>query len=122
MLRMGCWEESHEVSQGIESAEGSYWHGIVHRMEHDTANAKYWFRRVGRHAIFPELRAVAAEILKGALLADEWRVAAEWDAALWVDWCEEARRQPGSAKESAALAIQEAEWQLLFKWCRAPRR
>ncbi|AIE83916.1 hypothetical protein [Fimbriimonas ginsengisoli] len=38
---------SHNVSQGIESEEGAFWHGIMHRREGDFSNAKYWFRRAG---------------------------------------------------------------------------
>ena len=36
LLRLGCWDESHTVAQDVTSAEGSYWHGIIHRMEHDS--------------------------------------------------------------------------------------
>src|SRR5687767_13390080 len=41
-------DESHAISQDLDTAEGSYWHGILHRREPDYPNAKYWFRRVGR--------------------------------------------------------------------------
>lgn len=44
LLRAGCWKASHEVAQEIESPEGSYWHGIAHRIEPDSFNAGYWFR------------------------------------------------------------------------------
>ena len=40
-------ERSHAVSQGINTEEGSFWHGIMHRREGDFSNAKYWFRRAG---------------------------------------------------------------------------
>ncbi len=63
LLRLGCWAESHENAQDISSVEGSYWHAIIHRMEPDAGNAAYWFRRVGRHAIFPELLSEAQQIL-----------------------------------------------------------
>jgi hypothetical protein len=31
-------DESHTISQGIETAEGSYWHALMHRREPDHAN------------------------------------------------------------------------------------
>src|SRR4051794_6992325 len=52
-LRVGFWDEAHEIAQNIEDADGSYWHAIVHRQEPDAGNAGYWFRQVGQHAIFP---------------------------------------------------------------------
>src|SRR5437762_1928586 len=55
LLLVGCWDESHELSQSIESGEGSYWHAIAHRVEPDSSNAGYWFRRVGKHPTFAEL-------------------------------------------------------------------
>ncbi len=69
LLRTGCWKESHKVAQDIESAVSNYWHGILHRMEPDSANAKYWFRRVGSHAVFPQLLQQASEILKAVDLS-----------------------------------------------------
>src|SRR4051794_21976116 len=56
LLMMGGWQQSHEVAQEIGRREGSYWHAITHRIEPDMGNAGYWFRRVGSHPIFEELR------------------------------------------------------------------
>ncbi len=120
LLLLNCWDDSHHISQDVHSEEGSYWHGIAHRMEPDSFNAGYWFRRVGKHPIFPELYAKAQEVLKGQPQASRpahWRLKSSWDPLLFIEWCDETRAHPGSMREEIALTIQKAEWQLLFEWC-----
>src|ERR1039457_541515 len=58
-LYFSCWEEAHRVAQDLDTPEGSYWHALVHRQEPDAGNSGYWFRRVGKHPIFPALLADA---------------------------------------------------------------
>jgi len=108
-LYFSCLDEAHSIAQELHSAEGSFWHGIMHRQEPDPDNAKYWFGRVGRHTLFPALRreALEAGFDKGS----------EWDAYAFVDFCESARRRPGSTEEGIALRVQLVEWQLLFDYC-----
>jgi len=48
-------DRSHTISQEITNATGSYWHALMHRMEGDYSNAKYWFQDVGHHPIFTRL-------------------------------------------------------------------
>ena len=59
-LLAGELDWSHSISQGYDSAEGSFWHGIMHRREGDFGNSKYWFRRVGKHHVHKELSRVIA--------------------------------------------------------------
>jgi hypothetical protein len=119
LLLMNCWDASHEVAQNISSVEGSYWHGIAHRIEPDSANASYWFRRVGSHAIFADLRNGAAEILE-RYGESSWRLKERWDPFLFIAMCDEARNLPGSKEEQIAMDIQKLEWELLFAWCAKP--
>ena len=118
LLLLGCWEESHNVSQDIPSLEGSYWHAIAHRIEPDSGNSAYWFRRVGDHPIFEPLHKRAAEILQTGRLV-HWSLKPVWDPFLFIEWCDEARSTSDSAKKSIAVQIQMAEWELLFSWCAA---
>jgi hypothetical protein len=118
-LYLNCWSRAHEIAQDLEGPEGSYWHAIVHRMEPDTWNSGYWFQRVGRHPIFTALQSRAEDIVRsnggsGIVLKREW------DPKAFIDVCESARRQPGSALEQAAIEIQFAEWELLMRWCSEP--
>jgi hypothetical protein len=104
-----CWHEAHECAQAIRSRDGAYWHAIVHRQEPDGWNSSYWFRQVGAHPVFPQLRDRAAEL--GVDFGPKW----EPDA--FIDFCEQARTAEGSDLERQAMEIQSAEWQLLFDYC-----
>lgn len=115
-LYFSCLEESHRLSQQIDTTEGSFWHGIMHRQEPDADNAAYWFRRTGRHPVFEPLRQEAARILE-AFPEVAFRPGPVWDPFAFIDFCEQARRRPGSKEEEAARLIQRAEWQLLFDYC-----
>src|SRR5262245_41831553 len=52
----GFIEEAHALAQENSSADGSYWHALVHRSEGDFENSLYWYKRVGKHPIFSRLR------------------------------------------------------------------
>jgi hypothetical protein len=71
LLWNGSLDASHRFSQRLETPLGSYWHGIMHRMEGDYWNANYWFARVGKHPIHGPLQAFAAAKL--AERETEWR-------------------------------------------------
>ncbi len=47
-LDKGDWQVAHKIVQSDESAEGCWIHGIVHVMEGDLDNARYWYKRAKR--------------------------------------------------------------------------
>lgn len=63
-LRNDSLDRSHSYAQQIEDdATGSYWHAIMHRMEQDFWNSKYWFRQAGRHPVKELTRSSISEWL-----------------------------------------------------------
>lgn len=115
-LLHGGWEEAHTIVQDLGSAEGSYWHAIVHRIEPDSFNSRYWFSRVGRHPVFEALATEAVRLCSESAGAS-FAPPPQWDPAAFIRYCDEVRGRPGSAEHALAVAIQETEWRLLFEYC-----
>lgn len=112
-------DESHAISQEIDTVDGSYWHAIMHRREPDYWNSKYWFRRVPQHAIDEPLVAQARELAARHQLdaaAEYLATQSSWDALRFVDLCEAVARGKSSC-EQLAREVARAEWRLLFDYC-----
>jgi hypothetical protein len=60
LLEAGAWQQAHEIVQKDESTLASWLHGIVHTLEGDLDNARYWYRKTTRE--FPGPDAVRQEI------------------------------------------------------------
>jgi hypothetical protein len=67
LLESGDWQAAHAIVQEDEDSRLFCWaHGIVHIMEGDLPNARYWYAQAKR--AFPKKPDAAAEI--GALQAE----------------------------------------------------
>ena len=59
-LKNGDWAKAHAVVQNDPSHMGCWAHGIVHMLEGDLGNARYWYRRA--HRVFPKDADAQSEI------------------------------------------------------------
>ncbi len=74
----GKWDAAHGIVQGYDTDPTAAWiHAVLHKIEGDSDNSRYWYRRAGKMEHFPEdprkeLSLIQAEILRaGEHQADE---------------------------------------------------
>jgi hypothetical protein len=60
LLAAGDWKAAHEIVQKESSTLSAWLHGIVHTLEGDLDNARYWYKKAKRE--FPGAAAVKKEI------------------------------------------------------------
>lgn len=60
LLDAGNWQAAHEIVQKESSSLAAWLHGIVHTLEGDFDNARYWYGRAER--TFPGAGAVREEL------------------------------------------------------------
>ncbi|MEL6873540.1 MAG: hypothetical protein AAFO62_12270 [Pseudomonadota bacterium] len=66
--RDGDWETAHTIAQAHEGDTNADWlHAIVHLIEGDEGNARYWFRRAGRAPVSREAHAGELDALASQL-------------------------------------------------------
>ncbi|MCU0719409.1 MAG: hypothetical protein MUC83_06880 [Pirellula sp.] len=112
-LRVGLIARAHEIVQDAGTGANAYIHGMVHRLEGDYWNAKYWFRSAGQSTI--------------AKVAEQIQVresSATFDPSLLVDRLEQFHRSGRSSnkpieslqitEEIAIRHLLEQEWWALW--------
>jgi hypothetical protein len=123
-------DRSHTISQDLENPTGSYLHGIMHRMEGDYSNAKYWFHQTGKHPAMEELQLQAGRWLGEEAKLDQLpaseqqeRLATiagqqEWNPFLFIDAV--AAQEKGQAPEETRVILeklQSLELAILTGYC-----
>ena len=60
LLERGEWQQAHTIVQQHETQDGAWLHGIVHVLEGDLDNARYWYGRAKR-TFSPDAKSELAE-------------------------------------------------------------
>lgn len=59
----GQWDAAHQIVQQYEDATAAWIHAVLHKIEGDQDNSRYWYRRAGKLEHFSdEQKAELAEI------------------------------------------------------------
>lgn len=70
----GDWDAAHAVAQRFESNANANWlHALLHKIEGDEGNSRYWYHRSGGHAYedFTDVKAELAAIRTDHLAAPD---------------------------------------------------
>ena len=95
---------AHGLVQDVSGSDAAFVHGIMHRREPDFSNARYWFHRVGGHAVFDLLAEQAALVLaEHAALPHRLIRDGRWDGFAFIDAVAEVSHQAVTAPEPALL-------------------
>jgi hypothetical protein len=108
-IAAGGLDQAHRLVQEISTSDAAYIHGIVHRIDDDFDNARYWFRRAQVHPAAAEMyRRAAAH----SLAVSSHPV---WDPSRVTDMVETSRAA-GVTEELRAILTIEFEVLLEFLW------
>jgi hypothetical protein len=108
-LLAGGLDHAHRIVQELSTTDAAYIHGMIHRIDDDFDNARYWFGRASMEAATAEMYRRAA--------ANSLTVASHpiWDPILVTEMVEESRMQGVTDELRAVLRI-EFEVLLQFLW------
>jgi hypothetical protein len=107
-LAAGGLDQAHRIVQEMSTSDGAYIHGMIHRIDDDFDNARYWFRRAG-------VQPAANEMYQRAAVASV-TVASRpiWDPFLVIDMVETSRTAGVTEELRAILTI---EFEVLLESC-----
>jgi hypothetical protein len=108
-LAAGGLSQAHRIVQAMSTTDAAYIHGVIHRVDDDFDNARYWFRGARVHP-------AAAEMYRRASASSPtMSQSAGWDPILVTDLLEKSRSS-GVSEELQTLLTIEFEELLRFLW------
>jgi hypothetical protein len=108
-LASGGLSQAHRIVQEMSTTDAAYIHGVIHRVDDDFDNARYWFRGARVHP-------AAAEMYRRASASSPtMSQSAGWDPILVTDLLEKSRSS-GVSEELQTLLTIEFEELLRFLW------
>ena len=109
LLAAGDLDQAHRMVQEMSTPDAAYIHGVIHRIDDDFNNARYWFRGARTHPAGTEMYRRAA--------ASSPTVARHsiWDPILVTDMVEESRTA-GVTEELRSILTIEFEELLRSLW------
>lgn len=122
-LRIGKIDRAHVLVQSGSTPIESYLHGVVHRLEGDFWNAKYWFRQVKDRELLSTIGNSVAIALKSSGIfeaSQSLKIISRYDhfdPTAFVDACEAAGHS--SSNTDPLQKIGQAEWESLWQICQS---
>lgn len=118
-LWLGQLDEAHRLAQKIETPTGAFWHAIMHRLEGDFSNSKYWLARCSDH---PARQAIAnnVSVVLNDLPADKrlLRLTNDgWNGSYLVDLAQQYHDRMEDPFARVVVTVQQIEWRVLIEYC-----
>jgi hypothetical protein len=109
LLAAGDLDQAHRTVQELPTPDAAYIHGVIHRIDDDFSNARYWFRRAGIHPAGTEM------YRRAAVCSPTVARHSIWDSIQVTDMVE-ASRTVGVTDELRAILTIEFEELLRSVW------
>jgi hypothetical protein len=124
-LRLGLIDRAHEIVQNGKRGVEAYIHGVVHRLEGDYWNSKYWFRQVQDASLLKKIGEEIIDSLKDPLSdSPSWQIASknklihsnQFQFEALVDICETLAKSTSKSDTTMSVVQQivKSEWDALL--------